>query len=333
MKVLILHPLGSDNYDQIAARFPDVNMIYRPCGSQAEVSAALEPDVEVILGNNHLPSPEEVPHLKFVQLCMAGVDGLTDHPLYRSNRIAFATASGVHAVGIAEYIMAHMLMHAHKLRVLYEMQSTQVWPTVRERFGPAPLHGQSLAIIGYGTIGRHLARLASAFGMRIRAVKRRPDVLADPGYVRQNTGDPDGRLAEIYPPQDLHRVLAQSDYIALTLPLTAETNRLLDQEALRAVKRGAYLINVSRGKHVDHDALADALKSGQLSGASLDVFDVEPLPPGHPAWTLPGVTTTPHISGVVPDYLRLVVEIFSENMDRYRSGTPLLNLVDRSLGY
>lgn len=178
-----------------------------------------------------------------------------------------------------------------------------------------------MGIVGLGAIGLEVVKIAAPFGFRIAAIRR-----------RASEPPPDG-VENVWPPDRLHELLATSDVVVLAAPHTPETKRLIGRAALDAIKPGALLINVARGKLVDDDAVVDALRDGRLGGAALDVFSSEPLDPSSPYWDLPNVILTPHVSGALRDYWTPLVALFSENLRRFESGRALLNVVDKAAGY
>ena len=278
------------------------------------------------------------PGLKWVQLHMAGVNALRDHPLYTDTPILLTTTSGVHAATIAEYAIAVLLALAHRVPRMVEWQGKGVWPPDGERwslFVPTELRGSTLGIIGYGSIGRELARIATtAFGMTVLACKRDPSHREDAGYALPGTGDPQGALPEgWFPPAKVSELLARSDAVVMCAPLTNDTEHMIGAAELRAMKPSAYFVNVGRGATVDETALAEALSVKRIAGAAIDVFAQEPPPAGHPLYGLDNVIVSPHVSGFLPSYDDKCAELFAENLRRYLAGVPLLNLVDRVKGY
>ena len=278
------------------------------------------------------------PNLKWVQLHMAGVNALYDHPLFTESSVTLTTTSGVHAATIAEYAITMLLALAHRVPAMVEWQRRGGWPPDEQRwplFVPTEVRGATLGIIGYGSIGRELARIArTAFAMRVLACKRDPSRRPDTGYCAPGTGDPEGRLPEAwFPPEKLHDLLARADVVVMAAPLTPETERMLGAAELAVMKPSAYFINVGRGATVDEPALATALREGRLAGAAIDVFAQEPPPSGHPFYALDNVIVSPHVSGFLPSYDDRCADLFAENLRRYLTGAPLLNQVDRAKGY
>ena len=276
--------------------------------------------------------------LRWAQLHLAGVNGLFDHPIYTSSDVLLTTTSGVHAATIAEYAVTMLLALAHRVPRMVEWQGKGVWPPDERRwslFVPTEVRGATLGIIGYGSIGRELARIAkAAFAMRVLVCKRDPGRRADAGYCPPGTGDPDGVLPDEWlAPGRLKELLARSDAVVMCAPLTRETRHMIGASELRAMKASAYFINVGRGATVDEAALAQAVAGGRIAGAAVDVFAEEPPPAGHPLYGLDNAIVSPHVSGFLASYDDKCAELFAENLRRYLDGVPLLNLVDRALGY
>jgi phosphoglycerate dehydrogenase-like enzyme len=278
------------------------------------------------------------PHLRWVQLHLAGVNALFDHPIYTGSTVHLTTTSGVHAATIAEYAVTMLLALAHRVPRMVEWQGKGGWPPDERRwplFVPTEVRGTTLGIIGYGSIGRELARIAkTAFAMPVLVCKRDPSQRVDAGYCAPGTGDPDGVLPDEWlPPGRLAELLARSDAVVMCAPLTRETRHMIGARELRAMKASAYFINVGRGATVDEAALAQALAEGRIAGAAVDVFAQEPPPAGHPLYGLDNAILSPHVSGFLASYDEKCAELFAENLRRYLVGAPLLNLVDRALGY
>ncbi|WP_448593840.1 D-2-hydroxyacid dehydrogenase [Thermoflexus hugenholtzii] len=317
------------------ARWPALRFELHPTRHAEKIPLEVWREVEILYTFNTLPLPEWVPRLRWVQLHSAGADHVLEHPLFRSP-VEFTTASGVHAINIAEYVFAMALAWFHRLPRMLEWQARGQWPPDRERwalFVPEELWGKTIGIVGYGSIGRQVARLAKAFGMRVLAMQRGEDH-RDHGFVFPGTGDPEGTLPDrFYTPAQLHEMLAESDIVVIAVPLTPETRGMFNEAAFRAMKRDAFLINIARGSVCEEPALIRALQEGWIGGAALDVFEQEPLPPEHPLWRLPNVLISPHVAGFTPHYDVRAAQIFEENLARYMRGEPLLNRVDKARGY
>jgi phosphoglycerate dehydrogenase-like enzyme len=332
LDVLVTMPFTEAQLDRVRRVSPSVRV------SRADPAGADYARADVLYAGAPPRDLARAPHLKWVQLHMAGVDALADHPLYTRTTIPLATASGVHASTIAEYAMTMILALAHRVPRMLQWQARGTWPPDGDRwslFVPTELRATSLGIIGYGSIGRELARIAkTAFAMRVHACKRDPRQRRDPGYVLPGTGDPDGVLPDTWlGPDQLPDLLARSDAVVLCAPLTAQTRQLIGARELALMKPSAYFVNVGRGASLDEAALARALAEGRLAGAAIDVFAQEPPPPGHPLYALDNVIVSPHVSGFLSSYDDRCAELFAENVRRYLAGVPLLNVVDRTRGY
>lgn len=288
--------------------------------------------IEVLYTFQTLPAPGQAPRLRWVQLHSAGADHALGHPAL--DGVILTTTSGIHAVNIGEYVLALMLAWAHRLPALIDHQRRAEWPQGRwDLFVPQELRGTSVGIVGYGSIGRQVGRLAHAFGMRVLAVQRGAD-RTDRGYVVPGVGDPAGIIPErFYRPAELREMLAECDYVVLAVPLTAATRHLIGADELRAMKPTAFLINVARGDVVDQAGLIRALQEGWIGGAGLDVFAQEPLPADSSLWRMENVILTPHIAGFTPHYDDRAADLFAENLRRYLAGEPLLNRADVQRGY
>ena len=330
INVLVTMPFGEERLNRMRAVSPRLNVM------QAQSDTADYSLVDVLY--TWMPPRElnRAPHLQWVQLHLAGVDMLTAHPIYAS-AIPLTTTSGVHAASAAEYALTQILALAHHVPRMLDWQHKGIWPPDEQRwpiFVPSEVRGTTIGIIGYGSIGREVARLAKVFSMRVLALKRDPTRKADEGYHLPGTGDPDGRLPDAwFGPSDLPDLLRESDYVVLSAPLTRETKQWLGEAEFAAMKRSAFFVNVGRGATVDEGALARALADRRIAGAALDVFATEPLPPDSPLNRLDNVILSPHVSGFIPSYDDKCTDLFVENLRRYVNGEPLLNLVDRAKGY
>jgi phosphoglycerate dehydrogenase-like enzyme len=336
-----VHVLGTlrftdDLLAQLRAVSPRFRLAQQTCHGDEEVAAALaaRPYVEVLY-TFHLPpnALDLAPGLRWLQLHSAGANHLLDHPIMESE-VAITTVSGIHATPIAEYVFASILAHRWRVAMWTHCQREGEWPSGRwDLFARPELRGSTMGIVGYGSIGREVGRLARAFGMRVLALRRTAG-RAKQGFAAQHTGDAEGSIPDqFFLPDALHEMLSQCDYVVVTLPLTHETVHFVGEAELRAMKTTAYLVNVARGAIVDEAALVHALRKGWIAGAGLDVFEQEPLPASSPLWELENVLISPHVAGFTPRYDERATTLFAENLDRYLSGQPLLNLVDKTRGY
>jgi phosphoglycerate dehydrogenase-like enzyme len=332
VNVLVTMPFPEPLLARMRAVSPEVK-VTREDPERADYSA-----VDVLYAMSVPREVAQAPRLKWVQLHMAGPDSLHDHPIYTDSGVALTTTSGVHAATIAEYAITVLLALAHRVPRMVEWKAHGSWPPDKQRwplFVPTEVRGATLGLIGYGSIGREIARIAkTAFAMTVLTCKRNPAQRQDPGYCRPGTGDPDGVLPDAwFGPDGLHELLGRSDVVVMCAPLTRETRRLFDAKAFGAMKPTAYFINVGRGGSVDESALVHALAEGRIAGAAIDVFAQEPPPKGHPLYALDNVIVSPHVSGFLPTYDDNCTDLFVENLGRYLAGRPLLNLVDRATGY
>ncbi len=324
MNIVVLNDFSEDLADYIRRSVPQATFSFYLPEQLGAILAEVLAAAEVLYTTGPLPERSTVPRLKWVQVHSAGVDHIVGNPLFHApgsetdGAVQLTTASGVHAINIAEYIVMMMLALAHKLPLAFHYSSRAEWGD-RGLFMPRELHGATTGIIGYGAIGRQTAKLCRALGMRVYAMRRRAAEPQDGVTFFER-----GRLRDM---------LADCDYIALTLPLTAESRHLINADMLAAMKSTAFLVNIARGDIVDEAAMIAALQSGRLAGAALDVFSREPLPLDSPLWRMDNVILTPHIAGITPSYGRRAAELFVDNLQRYIAGNPLMNKVDFSRGY
>ena len=203
-----------------------------------------------------------------------------------------------------------------------------------DRFRPLDLYGSTVGIVGYGSVGREVARLCHAFGAKVLATKRNLRAPADDGFRLEDRGDAGADVPDrLYPPQALRSMVALCDFVVLTLPLTSDTRGLMSRAVLQEMKPTACLIDVSRGGVLDHNALVEALSEKRLAGAALDVYPVEPLPITSPLWEMPNVILSPHVAGASGRYFEQATALFADNLQRYITDQPLLNVYDPQVGY
>jgi len=279
---------------------------------------AMLAETEVIYG---LILPRDIlkraPGLKWVQTMSAGVDRFAKTDIWDSP-VILTGVSGIHTTPIGEFALLFMLMFAKGAPQCFRMKQDRDWI----RYTPTVLRGKTVGIVGLGNIGREIARLSKAFGMRTIATRR---------TVKQPTR---GRYVDLLlPVEQQNRLLAESDYVVVATPLTPDTRGLIGEKELRAMKPSACIINIARGGIIDEEALVRALEEKRIAGAGLDVVDTEPLPPDSPLWDFDNVILSPHVSGGMEDYMARATDIFCENIKRYQEGKRLLNVVDKKKGY
>lgn len=262
---------------------------------------------------------ESAPRLRWVQWIGAGVD---DAPLEKlaAHSIMLTNNRGVHAINISEHVLGMMLAFARNFPFLFRSQFERQWNDVAGRQNVFELDGSSLLVVGGGQIGSMLAQKAAALGIKSQVARRQ----------RAADGTPSDMATFA---ADLAQMLPLADHVALCLPLTSQTRGFFNDELFARMKPGAYFYNIGRGQVVQTEALLRALTDGHLGGAGLDVIDPEPLPAEHPLWDLPNVIITAHTAGATPKYWERGAELLITNIARFRTGQPLLNLVNYEEGY
>ena len=300
------------------------------------IPAEMWEKAEVLLtSGRNLPKLEMIPNLTWAQSSLAGVEPLLKSDLAHKPGLILTSASGTMVEMMGEYTLMAMLMLAHKIPEVIQLQRKKEWGSNSSKtLQPLDLRGRTVGIVGYGSIGREIARVLQPFGMKILAAKKNVMQLEDEGFTPEGMGDPAGRLfTRLYPIEALRGMLGECDHVVIALPHTSETHHLFDKQIFDAMKPGAFLVNVARGAVIKDDDLVAALRSGRVGGAVLDVFDPEPLPADSAYWSLPNVIVTPHISAVSADLLDRVIELFAVNLKRYLEGQTLYNRVDLDKGY
>jgi phosphoglycerate dehydrogenase-like enzyme len=337
VKVLIASYLEPAHVEGIRESAPEVEVLYEPSllpaprypadhyntierspdGERRWRDLLARADVLFDFDHGHFEDlPKVAPRVRWVQATSAGIGQLLRRTGLDRTDIVFTTASGVHAVPLAEFAMLAMLYFAKQLPRLHRQQREHRW----ERFAGRELRGRTVAIVGLGKIGMEVARVSRALGLRVTGTRR--------------GGGVDGAVVDVQrPPRELRELLADADYVVLAVPHTADTEGLIGVAELSAMRRGAVLVNVARGKVVDEQGLIDALRSGQLGGAALDVFAHEPLPPESPLWDMPNVLVSPHSASTADSENAKLADLFCENLRRYLTRRPLLNVFDRERGY
>jgi phosphoglycerate dehydrogenase-like enzyme len=278
--------------------------------------------------------PADAPCLHWVQTNNVAVNHLRGTPVARSG-VPIANVRGAYAIAVAECAIGLMLALTRRLHICRSMQLQRRWPEDKRVLMGENCHGRTLGIVGYGSAGRHVARIAHAIGMKVLAYKRRPDIKPEMmTFSLPGAGDAEGEIPDAwFGPGQLAQMLRPSDVAIVTLPLTDSTRRLLGKSELDALSGRKYILNVGRGGVIDETALTDALRSGTLAGAGLDVFASEPLPADSPLWQLSNVIILPHIASYTEEQAYLAAEVLIENLTRFLSSRPLVNLVNMQHGY
>lgn len=336
MKIASAFSMNERQRQVLLAAAPGSQLVDRQCASGAEVLDLVRDGCDVLF-TFFVPDEllQAAPGLKWIQLISAGADHMMKGPA-GGGKLRITTTSGVHAASLAEFAIAMMLMHVHRLHATSRAQYRHQWLPAPEFMKTADtLRGKTVGIIGYGSIGRELARIAQALGMEVLALKRDPKALRDTGWSPPGVlGDSEGRIPRrIFAPEEREELLRESDFVVLLLPLTAATRHFIGARELAAMKPNAFLVNVGRGALVDEPALIQALQDKRIAGAGLDVFEREPLPIENPLWDMEEVIMTPHMAGPFRGYMDLACELFAQNLRRFTSGQPMLNEIDWGLGY
>ncbi|MBX6373544.1 MAG: D-2-hydroxyacid dehydrogenase [Acetobacteraceae bacterium] len=256
-----------------------------------------------------------MPRLRWIQALTAGVEAWLARPDLRPE-IVLTCARGTHRVQMPENILGALFHITKPYHAAALDQRERRW----SRRVSTTLAGKTLGILGLGAIGREVARKAAALEMRVIGTRR-------------GGSDTIEGVERVFGPEGTDAVLAESDFVLLLLPVTPETENLIDARRLRTMKRTAWLINFGRGHLIVDEDLVAAVREGVIAGAVLDVFRKEPLPPEHPFWTTPGITVLPHIGGLHPERDGMVAALLAENARRFRDGEPLRETVDRAAGY
>lgn len=315
--------------DRLRREFPDVEFVYRPNFDDIGTYIA---DADIFAGASLRPEQfQAAKKLKWIYSTAAAVHQLLFPELVNSD-VILTSASEVHGHCVAQHVIALMFAAARRIDVDVRYQQRRFWGQEElwaERPRPREIAGATLGIVGLGAIGRDVARMASALGMRVLATREHPEKGID--WIPEDS--PQLSLHRVYGPEQLDSVLAEADFVVLAAPTTARTERLMNAERLAKMKADAWLINVGRGALVDENALVEALRSRTIGGAALDVFDVEPLPSESPLWGLDNVIITPHVAGMTDKIWDRQFEFFSENLRRFRTGKPLLGVVNKQKGY
>jgi phosphoglycerate dehydrogenase-like enzyme len=280
----------------------------------ADADAILFADFDGDLLANVLPLANRV---RWIHCLWTGVEMILK-PKIVAHPAPLTNGRGVFRWPLADWVIAAMLFFAFDLGRVIRQQEQGMW----KPFISTSLRGRVLGIVGFGSIGAAAAARARVFGMKIAALRRRPELF-----------ESDSPTDQTYGPGQLKELMAASDYILVVTPLTAETRGMIGEAEIAAMKPSAVIINIGRGPVIVEAALVRALEAGRIRGAALDVFNTEPLPSEHPFWRMPNVLLSPHTADRVEGFLDPAFESFVENLDRFRKGEPLANVVDKHAGY
>jgi phosphoglycerate dehydrogenase-like enzyme len=316
LKVLLASPEGEAYFD-LLNDLPDVEFVR--CRTTAEAMTVCE-EIDVFYGRPTDELLAAAPNLRWIQASSAGVDFLLSTPNLVESEIPVTNTRGAHGPSIAEHVFAMLLTMTRGIPQATEWKAQKYWGRVEAYRTQREIKDSTMGIVGYGAIGRNVAKRARAFDLEVLAVDARP-------------GPGDDAVTEVWSVSRLHEMLGRADVVVIAAPYTRETHHLIAAAAIAAMQPDAYLIAVSRGGIVDEAALVEAMRAGHLAGAGLDVTEKEPLPADSPLWEIPNLILTPHSAGASGAKERRVVEVFRENLIRFAKGDELMNLVDKRAGY
>ncbi|KXT04991.1 hypothetical protein AC578_10319 [Pseudocercospora eumusae] len=354
--VVLPFPEPKDILQKLKSQFPDLDIIYFQTSSSQdaqilakEVPRHLYHDATILVTFSNFPEPSEAPNLQFIHLVSAGSNQIHNTKIYKDTDIVITTSSGIHGPQIAEWVIMTGLVRSHGYNELRELQKRHQWGYSNDdgRYNSVrDWVGRRIGILGYGSIGRQVGRVANALGMEVLAYTATPkdsdEKKRDHGFVVPGTGDLEGKIpVEWYSGlerEKLHEFLKQDlDWLLVSVPLTEQTRHFLGKEEFEVLsqggKRPAFVTNIARGPIVNQSELIEALKDGTLAGAALDVTDPEPLPSDSELWDLENVIVTPHVSGNGVAYTERTFKVLEINLRHREKGERLINVVRRERGY
>ena len=310
-RLVIFCPDAENFRDLIQRDLPELEIVIAPADDPI-AAKALVGEADYLLAWRFPPGLlDQAPRLRWIQSYGAGVDHLLAATL--PERVTLTRVVDVFGPAMAEYTLGYLLAVTWRMKQLFAYQCEQLW----HPFSAPLLRGGTVVVVGLGSIGREVCRLLGLAGLEVIGVSR--------------SGQPIAEAVETHPVANLDQILPRANYLVLVLPLTDASQGLIDARRLALMPRDAWLVNIARGPIVVEADLLAALRSGQLGGAILDVFETEPLPTGHPYWTLDNVIVTPHVAG--PDETPAIARQLVENYRRLQADEPLLRVVDRARGY
>ncbi|MCS7228471.1 MAG: D-2-hydroxyacid dehydrogenase [Candidatus Kryptonium sp.] len=314
-KVIITHRIRSSLVEKIISQIGDkADIVFDP--EKKEIDNVIE-SVEIIFGDFKREHFIKAKNLRWVHLGYAGVDMIL-YPEVVNSDVILTCSKGIHQFHMTEFLFGMILTLTRKFDKIYENQKLKKWDKqIAKDF--ESLYGKTMGILGLGNIGRQIAKVAKAFGMYVIGLKRTKAEVEN--------------VDEVITKDEIDRLLENSDFIVVALPLTEETYHLIGEREFEMMRKKPYFFNIGRGAVVDEKALINALRSGRIRGAGLDVFEEEPLSSDSPLWEMGNVLITPHISGLFPNYWEEPVNLFIENFRRYVNGREMLNVVDKKVGY
>lgn len=313
LNILVTNSLADRHIKAIKTAAP--NSIITSCQLEEAAEHIKAADILLTWGTMNLrPLYPAAVNLKWVHALSAGVEDLVFPEIISANTL-LTNSKGIHGIPISEHVLAMMLAFTRGLTVFIRQQSQKEW----KRTPVVEIYDKTIGIVGLGSIGREIAKKAKGMGMHVVASKQ--------------TMTTELFIDKLYTPDQLHELLAVSDFVVLALPLVEETKNLFTIKEFSTMKPSAYFINIARGGVVKQDDLVTALEQGLIKGAGLDVFDQEPLSEASPLWDMPNVIITPHLAALSPNYLDRAIKLFADNLSRFIQNKEMLNVIDKEKGY
>ena len=313
LNILVTNSLAERHIKAIRAVAPDSTII--SCELQNAAEHIADTDILLTWGAMDIRSLYlSAPKLKWVHALSAGIENLI-FPEIKSSTTLLTNSKGIHGIPISEHVLAMMLSFTRGINMFIRQQIGKQW----KRVPVEEIHDKTIGIVGLGSIGREIAKKAKGMGMQVVASKQTitTEIFVD----------------KLYTPDQLHELLAISDFVVIALPLLEETKDLITLKEFAAMNPSAYFINVARGAVVKQDDLVTALQQGLIKGAGLDVFDHEPLSETSPLWDMPNVIITPHLAALSPNYMDRAIKLFADNLSRFIQHKEMLNIIDKNKGY
>lgn len=315
-RIVLSLPPPPEWMSRFKSTYPDVDFVV---GNGAKLKDLIA-DADALFGGVSSEELKAATRLRWIQSPGAGVEWLWGVPEIVDTQIQVTNTRGAHAETIAEHTFFLLLALTRQVRTVLDYQARKEWDAWKFRGTLRGIKGLTMGIVGFGNIGRAIAERANAFGLKLLAVDAHP---AAPAHG----------VAEVWPLERFDEMCAQSDILVTAVPITPQTRGMIGAKQIGLMKERGYVLAMSRGGIVDEAALVDALKSGKLAGAGLDVQATEPMKEDDPLWTAPNTIVTPHVSGASELTTNLMWNFFYENVGRFLKGEPLTNLVDKKLGY
>ena len=325
--MLIIHdiPITEDHQKRIGKILPKIHLV-NALGSPTAVTDHLK-DADIMYTSTANFDPLQAPKLRLVQTNSVAMNLITDKSIFKTS-VPIANVKGAYTPAVAEFAIGLLLGLIRRIQIGVQYQEKKTWPSdsiIETMFIGDELYGKTMGMVGYGSIGRHIARIGNAFGMNILACARSPKTKCCSAYCLPNTGDPEGKLPKAWFDQSqVKDMLSQCDVVMVTLPGVPATHNFIDREELAAIPKHAYLVNVGRGSVICESALIESLQANRLAGVGLDVFAEEPLPQESLLWQFENVVIMPHIASWTNQQTSRANEILLENIHRLLNNLPLV---------